>query len=422
MLDRSIAPKVYNFQGFQTPIINKYTLSNGISCYGIDNHSINLIRLDIRIYAGSTFQKKISVARACINLLQEGTLHHSAEEIAEKMDFAGAYYSTSSAREYVGITIYFPKTATESILLLLTEMLTEATFPEDKINIFKQKIKNELAIKLEKNAHLGYFKLIESLYGENHPYGQIANLNNVDAFLREDIVDFYNQYFHAGNIKLFFAGNLDESFYNTINQHFEKIQKKDVTLPILNYESSLPAKKIYIEKENAVQTSVYIGKRIFTSNNPNWTTCKLLNMVLGGYFGSRLMSNIRESKGLAYNIYSRMTPMLFSGLFYVSADVNKEQANLVVEEIYAEFSSLQNQLITEEELNIVKNYIYGSRLRTFDGVFNQLEQYIELVDFQRDESYWQHSLNIIQTTTSQTLYEIAQTFLNKEDFTEIIVG
>ena len=420
-IDRSKRPQIPDFYQIPSLSVIKDTLVNGIKTYRIVNHDINIVRLYFLIDGGQTLQNKTSVARACIQLLHEGTATMTAEEIAEKLDFLGAHYEYVSAKEYSSICVHFPRNAGKTILEIFADMLSHATFPQQRVELYQQNIKNQLAIDLQNNAYFGYCKLMESLFGYNHPYGHYSSLDNVDQFTREDIVEYYHQYIHAGNISVLAAGNVDETFIDELNQTIGQLPYMATNKPIITIPQ-LPPQKIYIEKEKSVQSSILIGKRTCTVSDPQFAAFSLLNTFLGGYFGSRLMTNIREKKGLTYGIYSALRPYRSCSTFYIKADVNKLQRQLVIDEIYKEMHLLQQQLVEEEELSVMKKYIYGDLLKIFDGVFEQLDGYLSLLLLNLPEDHFQKKLEIALSADKQMIMDAAKQLFTKDNFSEIVIG
>lgn len=414
-------PKTHPFTDFNSPFPNRLTLKNGIPFIGLHNPDLELIRLDIRLLAGSYFQQKPSIAAAVLKLITEGTSLLSAEEIAEQLDYSGAYFEVLPDRDFSTFSLYFPKDSSRVVLNILKQLFMDAGFPQEKICIYKNISKKNLAISLGKTSYLSYTQFIASVFGETHPYGFSLSLPDIEAITREEIVSFYETHFHAGNMRIFAAGNLDDSLLNLLNQTLGQlpVQKANVS----NFIPSHPQQnQIYIKRENALQSSICIGRELFSRNHKDWEQLTVLNTVLGAYFGSRLMTNIREDKGLAYGIYSRMTSFLLNGTFLIAADVNKNQVKQATEEIHKELWLLTQKEISEKELNLVKNYLYGSFLRNFDGSFSQIDNVVISDDYHLGDTYWESCLKTIKEVDSKTLLALAGTYLQPSDMVEVVVG
>ena len=421
MLDRTIQPNTFPISEFKPVKSFSHTLKNSIALTGLHDSAMELSRLDIRLKAGSYFQQKQAISQATIKLLTEGTLSLSGVKIAELLDYAGAYYEVSPERDFVSFSIYFPKSAAETILPVVGTFFTDAVFPEDKIEILKNNLKRNLAVNLEKTSYLAYAKFSACMFGKNHPYGVSLQPEDIDNLQREDIVDFYKQYYHAGNIRLFAAGDIDEKFLQLLDDTFGNIPYKEAVvqndIPMQHTEDDF-----VVIKENAVQSSICIGKRLFNYAHKDWVAMSVLNTVLGGYFGSRLMTNIREDKGLTYGIYSHISSFQRDGLFLIRADVNGENTQQAKEEIFLEIQQLIDETIPEEELDLVKNYLFGSLLRNFDGIFSQIDRTILLSDYRLGQSYWEHYTKVIKDINAQQLQQLANTYLQPDSMIDVVAG
>ena len=421
MLNRKISPQTYPIHELKPSPTIPYTLTNGIDVIGLNDSNLTLIRLDMRLKAGCYYQQKRAAAHATIKLITEGTKSMSSEQIAEELDYAGAYFEVVPDRDFSTFTIYFPKKAAEKVMPVVAKLFIEATFPEDKIEILKNNMRKNLAINMEKTSYLAHSHFISHIFGSRHPYGTSLQFNDIESLTQKDIVDFYQTNFHAGNIRLFIAGNIDADFLTLVNKTLGQIphsQTNSQNAITLNASEG----KFFIEKENAVQSSICIGKRLFTFHHKDWIPMYILNTVLGGYFGSRLMTNIREEKGLTYGIYSRMQSFQLEGLFMIRADVNKELVQQAVNEIYKEMEKLRKKPISSDELELVKSYLYGSLLRNFDGVFSQIDRTIQTNDYGFSSDFWTQYLETVRNISPHILQEFAYNHLNPNNMTEIVSG
>ena len=414
-------PTIHRFTNFSSPLPMRLTLENGIPFIGLHNADLTLVRLDIRLMAGSCFQQKPSAAAAALKLITEGTSLLSAEEIVEQLDYFGSYFEVMDDRDFSTFTVYFPQSAATEILHIIKQLFDDAVFPQEKIGIYKNNSKKKLAINLEKTSYLSHLRFIETIFGEKHPYGFSLKLSDIDALTREDIVQFYDKNFHAGNMRVFAAGNLDDSFQQLLNSTIGQLHRKEA-----NVSAFVPAQPqtncCYVERENAVQSSICIGRTWFNRTHKDWIPTTVLNTVLGAYFGSRLMTNIREEKGLAYGIHSRVTSFLQDGMFLICADVNKNQVRQAADEIYKELLRLTQEEIPAQELSLVKNYLYGFFLRNFDGLFSQIEHFIISDDYHFEDTYWKTCLESFKDINATTLLSLANTYLHPDDMTEMVVG
>ena len=415
-------PKTHPFADFSSLRPMRLNLHNGIPFVGLHDPNLKLIRLDIRLMAGSYFQQKSAIAAAVLKLITEGTSLLSAEEIAEQLDYFGSYFEVLPDRDFSTFTVYFPKAAATEILNIIKQLFDDAIFPQEKINIYKNNSKKNLAISLEKTSYLSHTQFIATIFGGKHPYGSSLGFSDIDAVNREDITEFYQSHFHAGNMRVFAAGNLDDAFKELLNNTLGKLHRKEPNTSVFIPAQPKIDHRIHLKRENALQSSICMGRRLFNRTHESWEQTAVLNTVLGAYFGSRLMTNIREEKGLAYGISSRMNSFLQDGTFCIAADVNKNQVQQATDEIYKELLRLTQTEIANKELSLVKNYLYGTFLRNFDGIFSQIERIILSDDYHFEDAYWENCLTIYKSVDSSTLFSLANAYLQPDSMTEVVVG
>jgi predicted Zn-dependent peptidase len=242
---------------------------------------------------------------------------------------------------------------------------------------------------------------------------------------REWIEEFYNQFYTIAPSDVFVIGNLSPKEVEKIEAIFEsypplKNAPKDSSL----YQFSPQLEEeIVIKKENSVQAAINIGCQLFSRKHPDFHKFTLLNTVLGGYFGSRLMSNIREEKGYTYGIQSSVYTNLETGHMQISTQTANEYIDNVIAEIYKELKLLCEEPIPNDELNIVKNYMIGSMARTLDGDFSRAGFYISVNNYGMDiEEYVNTKLEVINSTTSDELKSLAQKYFGSKKMHQVIVG
>jgi predicted Zn-dependent peptidase len=177
-----------------------------------------------------------------------------------------------------------------------------------------------------------------------------------------------------------------------------------------------------IEKENTVQSSIRLGKKIINRSHPDYPAVLFLNHIFGGYFGSRLMRNIREEKGLTYGIYSSVVSFLNNGYLSIGADVNQENRQLTVDEIRKELVVLRSIPIDHAELETARNHFIGSFQSEITTPFAHADKIKNLILNSLPHQYYNSLLARVDQLTSQDLLETAQRYFNEESFSVVTVG
>lgn len=406
---------------FEEP--QKSILDNGLEVFLIDAGIEDALRIDVVIDAGSVFQNKKLIATSVGKLLKEGAGEYTSVKIAELIDNFGAYLDISVTKDTSTITLYTLSKYLLELVPLLGSMVVEATFPEKELQIHIDRQRQEFLTNSEKVRYKAMLEFNKLVFGEGSAYGQIVEIEDFDALKMNDLFNFYHQQYHPNNAYIVVSGKINNEIIPTLNKYLGSAWKQNsvarVSLPKLG---TVSIKEKYIEKPGAMQSAIRIGQPIFNKLHSDYNKFLLLNTVLGGYFGSRLMSNLREDKGLTYGVHSFVTNYKHVGYFSVSTEVKVDSTELALEEILFELNRLRDIKIDADELSRVKNYIYGTFLRTFDGPFALSERFKAVHDIGEGFSFYKRSLDEILQVTTDELLETAQKYLVPEEMITLVVG
>ncbi len=397
-------------------------LDNGIPCYQIDAGTQDLIKLEFVFKAGLFYQSKKLTASVTNKMLSLGTKSFSAFKIAEKVDVHGAYIDTSVDKDSATVAIYCLNKHLTKLLPVLQEVIYEPVFPEKEFSILLNKTKQEFYINLEKVKFLASVNFNHLIYGDRHPYGLMTEKEDFDKIQLSDLKKFYQEYYQSDNCKIIASGKIPKNLISILNEYFNNNtnSKEPKTIPSPN-EEYIPGKH-KIEKPGSLQSAMRIGKPLFNRLHPDYKKFSVLNTVLGGYFGSRLMSNIREEKGYTYGIGSSLLSLQHSGFFSIVTEVGAKYTDAAIEEIYKELKKLRTEKISESELKLVKNYMTGQIIRGLDGPFALSEKLRMLIQYDLPKTYFQNFVEEINHTNSQDLIDIANQHLSPSSLIELVVG
>ncbi len=399
-------------------------LDNSLPVYVIEAGEQDLVRLEFIFEAGTYYQPYSLVANFTNSLLSEGTKKRTSAEISEKLDFYGAFLEADTGKHSASIVLYTLNKYLAETLEMLEDILKNPTFPQKELETLIRKKKQKFIVENTKVETIAKGLFAESIFGKQHPYGKIVQLQDFDRVKQEWLVDFYQQHYHSKNCKIIVAGKIENSLLSLLNKYFgendweKSSPTKSFFIPILPTDE----KKIYLPKKDAVQSAIRIGRVLFSKQHPDYQPLQVLNTVLGGYFGSRLMKNIREEKGFTYGIYSLVASYRTTGYFLITAEVGKDTREAAVKEIYAEMKKLRDEFISQEELSLVKNSLLGELLRIFDGPFALAETFKSLLEYDLDYEYYERLIETVKTITAFDLYELADIYFRPEYLTEIVVG
>lgn len=401
----------------------KTTLDNGISLYAINAGEQDVVKVELLFDAGSWPQSAPLVASATNNMLEEGTSMLSARQIAEKIDFHGAFIDLRPDKDIASVSLYSLNKHLENTLSVVEQMVKDSIFPQREFDIYVQNARQKFKVENEKVKVLARKHFLQAVFGNEHPYGKLLQEEHFAQLERQQLVDFYKKYYSADNCTIIVSGKVNESTVALIEKHFGKTDWENTKKEPTSFEPlSNSLKKQFIEKKGALQSAIRIGRKLFNKTHPNFQKLFVLETVLGGYFGSRLMANIREDKGYTYGIGSAMIPMKNDGYFFITTEVGADVTNAAIDEIYFEMKRLREEVVPDDELQKVKNYMMGELLRSMDGPFSLSDRLKGLLLCNLDYDYYEQFVETVKNITSDDLIELAQQYFKQEDMHEIVIG
>jgi zinc protease len=418
-----IQPPVFPVEKVVIPEANSYKLSNGVPVYTIEAGTEEVMRLEFIFRAGQVMESIPLLASTCNTMLSEGSVNYSSEELNRLLDYYGVFLNQSAEKDSAGIVLFFPNKHIQKVLELSHEILYNPVFPEPELTSLMKKRLHWYLVNREKVQNLAIDQFFESLFGKNHPYGRQISETDFENITPALLSDFHTKYYSPENMAVIISGKIHNITDELLDSYFGNISsglmKTEESFGIIKSEK---LKRVHISKPGMVQTAIRIGSATINKRYPDYPGLKVLDSVLGGYFGSRLMKNIREEKGYTYGISSSLSSLDLSGYKVISTEVGFKNCQKTIDEIYSEIRLLQNVRVKEDEMAVVRNYMSGEMLRMFDGPFALAESFKSAWEFGLDNSYYYRLAEKIRTIDADEIIELARTYYNIDELYEITVG
>ncbi|WP_421918389.1 M16 family metallopeptidase [Marinifilum sp.] len=423
-LYRNTAPKFKTVDDIKILGDSRYRLSNNIPVHVINGGSQEVLKIEFIFDAGIWFQESPLVASMANSMLNEGTNKYSAAEIAEHFDFYGAYIGFSAAKHDASVCLYTLSKYLSETLEITENLIKDSTFPKKEFDTVLLNKKQRFQIEHQKTNVLAKDKFSSLIYGKHHPYSNIIDESEFDRLDLNTVKEFYKTHYTANNCKIIVAGKVDQLVIDELEKMFGKEAWSPKTEIIkANHEIVLSKEnKTFVCKEDAIQACIRIGRPIFNKTHKDYTALHIFNLILGGYFGSRLMQNIREDKGYTYGINSIIISHLKGGHFVIVTEVGTDVCKDTIAEIYKEIKRLREVLISEEELDLVKNYILGEMLRNLDSPFALSESLKGNLPFGLDNSYYQKFIKELKNVDADKIKHIANIYFQEDDLKLVVCG
>lgn len=423
-LNRKQAPDFKTIEKIDIQHAVENTLDNGIKVFTIDSGSQELTKIEFIFKAGMYYQSQPLLASAANNLLETGTKNYTANELSDNIDFFGSFFECAVEQDFASLALFSLNKYLDKSLHFVEDIIKNPTFPKDEFDIYISNKKQKHLVNSEKVNVLARRRFSELTFGENHPYGITVKDEDFDKLTLASVIEFYKTFYHSGNCTIIASGKLSKNLIEILNQFFGKAEWGTVQpIPVPSVQLATTKElKHFIEKPDAIQSAIRVGRMLFNKKNPDYYKFQVLNTILGGYFGSRLMANIREDKGYTYGIGSGLSSLVNAGYFFISTEVGADVTNQTLTEIYKEINILRTKLVGKEELETVRNYVLGQFLRSVDGPYALADKFKAIWEFDLDYTYFEKYFDAVKTITPQDIKDLANKYFQEKDLIELVVG
>ena len=424
-MNRKTAPHIKDAIEFNLELkpYQHFTLDNGVPVYTIDAGAQEVLQVELVFYAGNWFEQQNSVASATNSLIKNGTSNKSAFQLNEEFEYYGAYCNRACYNETAIVSLSALSKQIPALLPVIREIITDSVFSEEELNIYKQNSKQRLSVSLQKSDFVANRLSDAYLYGEQHPYGKYVNPEDIDALNCSLLKAHFQQYYVNGQCVIFVSGKLPADIEQHLNVAFGDLSLKPFNNQLTTINQTPAVQKNYrIQNDvNGVQGAIRIARPFPNRHHPDFMKVMVLNTLFGGFFGSRLMSNIREEKGYTYGIHSYVQNHIHDSAWLISTEAGKDVCEATIEEIYKEMKLLRDDLVDEEELLLVRNYLIGTILGDLDGPFHIMGRWKNLILNNLTDDYFYKSIETIKTISAEELRDLAKKYLVPEQFYELVV-
>ena len=397
------------------------TLRNGMRLYLLASDDFEILRLSLVFRAGSSMQQAPFSASATANLLAEGSERMSAREISERLDYHGSYFDVNTDRDHTYISFAMLSKFVGPTLDVAAEILLRPIFPADEVAAYCAKRRQRLRIDRTKVDVRAREAFAEAIFGAAHPYGIRYPESAYDTLRREELDRFYRAHYTAANGFAVCSGRIGSTERAAIIALLEQLPAGTPAKPV-PFPATQQIREQRIGQAGAVQSAIRIGRLLFPREHPDFLGMQVVAAALGGYFGSRLMQNLRERNGYTYGVMAAMVNFEREGYFAIGAQVGKEVTEAALTEIYAEIERLRTEPMPDEELQLVKNIMTGEMMRILDGPFGVADVTIENILCGQTNRIIGENVARIRRITPTEIQQLAQRYLAREELVTVVVG
>lgn len=424
-LDRITPPPVGAFPPLSLPRPDHYRLTNGIEVIACNQGDEEVCRIDLMFDGGYYAETLPGTAALTLLMLKEGAAGKSSETIAEALDYHGAWLQTSASSHYLYVTLYTLNRHLDTCVSLLADIVARPDFPQPEFDRVKERRIQQLLVQNEKVDVLAGNTFLSMLFGENHPYGRTTTPAHLAVLTPADLAAYHRRHIRPDDCRIFIAGKITDRLLDNLERNFgpswQVPAREPQATPLYPVQ---PAERhiVVTHKEHALQSGIRIGLPVINRDHPDFFALKLLCATLGGYFGSRLMSNIREEKGYTYGIASTIAAMRYGSYLVISTQTGTEFTRPLIDEVFAEIARLRNEAVPTDELTVVKNYLRGEMARTLDSPFSIADYYLSLMANSLTVDYFARQDEALRQLTADDLLAAARRYLIPDRFYLAVAG
>ena len=425
MLDRQKAPEINAMYDMSVKKPERRRMKNGMALNIIEAGTQEVVRLDVLIGAGQWHQTQSLQALFANRMLREGTISMTSAQIAEKLDYYGAWLELSSSPNCGFITLYSLNKYFPHTMAIIADMLMNPSYPEKELEVVLESNRQQFLVNSQRVEVISRKQFNRSLFGEDHPFGRFAVEEDYGRITPEVLCEFYRKHYHSGNCSVYVSGKVTPEIVRCIERNLgdEPWGIIGKVAPLEYFEPKQTSeKRVFVEKPDALQSSLKMGCFVMDRLHPDFLKTRAMVTLFGGYFGSRLMSNIREDKGYTYGIGAGVVNCPGSGVLAITTEADNQYIEAIIREVYYEIDRLQNDLAPNDEVEMVRSYMLGDFCRAYEGPFSLSEAWIYTETAGLDDGFFERQIDSIRSVTSEEIRTLAQRYLCKEKLIEVVAG
>lgn len=422
MIDRALAPVYGEVENIELIRAKPLVLANGLKLFSIDGGEQDLVRIEF-IFSNTNYDSAKPLQTFATNtMLNDGTSELSSTQIADKIDYYGAFLQTEYANDHSTVTLFTLNKHLANTLPIVKAIISDSIFPQVELDTLIRNQKQKLSVSLEKNDFLSRKTFSHVLFGDTL-YGYDIAAADYDKLSRDQLNTYFKLAYQPKNCTVIISGKVNEDTITLIDKYFGSDWNNSIDVKENEFKFTTGSgQEHFLERADALQSAIRIGQVSINRKHADFPGLQVLNTIFGGYFGSRLMANIREDKGFTYGIGSALVSLKNTGYFFIASEVGAEVCSATLTEIEKEITLLKEQPVTEGELALVRNYMLGSMLGSLENSLSHADKFKNVYFSGLDYDYYKNYINTVRNISPDELQALANQYLNFNSFEKVIVG
>ena len=422
MIDRALAPVYGEVENIELIRAKPLVLANGLKLFSINGGEQDLVRIEF-IFSNTNYDSAKPLQTFATNtMLNDGTSELSSTQIADKIDYYGAFLQTEYANDHSTVTLFTLNKHLANTLPIVKAIISDSIFPQVELDTLIRNQKQKLSVSLEKTEFLSRKTFSHVLFGDSL-YGYDIAAADYDKLSRDQLITYFKLAYQPKNCTVIISGKVNDDTITLIDKYFGTDWDNSIDVKENEFKFAMGSgQDHFLERADALQSAIRIGQVSINRKHADFPGLQVLNTIFGGYFGSRLMANIREDKGFTYGIGSALVSLKNTGYFFIASEVGAEVCSATFTEIEKEITLLKEQPVTEGELALVRNYMLGSMLGSLENALSHADKFKNVYFSGLDYDYYKNYINTVRNIGPDELQALANQYLNFNSFEKVIVG
>ena len=422
MLDRTTPPSLQPYPDIQLTMPSWRRLPNGVQMCVIDHGEVEVNQIDVYFGGGILEQPKRYVAQLLASTIDKGSSNFSAEAIAEQMAFYGAVKGGSVSDHHIKLSLRCTGSNLPKLMPIFFDYITTPQFDAKEFNNIVEQTRANAVVASKRVGSLSSILLSQMLYGKQAMMANEIGAKSIGDVTIADLRAFHKAYFASGNCRVVLSGKVTPASAAEVTRWFESWSERPVQ-PLAPWNCRCThSRREVINVPQALQSGIAAAIPAIGRQHPDYIGLRILTTAFGGYFGSRLMSNIREDKGYTYGIHAYLAGRKEEGHITIATECAAQHTQDVVDEICLEMQRLREELIPDAELALVRNHMMSNLLKTFDTAFSLADYVGSTITVGVQSDYFNRHYSLLQSITPEQLRTLAQTYLIRDSLRIAIAG
>jgi predicted Zn-dependent peptidase len=410
------------------PNVTMRVLANGLRIYLLEDHTLPIIKIGAILRTGSIYDPpdKVGLAILSGDLLRSGGAGEMSPQSFDKaLDDLGAQMNAGIGQEMGTAGLEVLADDMEQGLQLLFEMLFKPRFDQERLAVAKQNLLEELRRQDDDPQTLASYTFRQLLYGKHSPWSRRPTDASIGRISRDDIAKLHARYFKTNNLIITAAGDFKEKdLIRAVQAFTAQAPQGEISFPEV-----APVERTFADKTEDIprklsQAFIRMGHLSIKRHNPDKYALFLVDDVLGASgFMSRLVSDVRARRGMAYSIWSQLSLGTDYGTFEIGVNTKASNAGKVIELVKQHLKRMAiDGDITEDELHLARQTILARLIFQFDSPFNIVTQQARLYFFDYPDDYWRVYRDRIAHTDLHQVKAAAKKYLRPDALDIVVVG